>query len=56
MNFNQINEVNGKENVFFVVAGNKSDLYEDQVVSKETGKEYAKSINALFYEITATDH
>ena len=54
--YEQVNEVNGKGKVYFVVAGNKSDLYEDQVVSKETGEEYAKSINALFYETTATDH
>ena len=54
--YEQVNEVNGKGKVYFIVAGNKSDLYEDQVVSKETGEEYAKSINALFYETTATDH
>ncbi len=54
--YNQINEVDGKENIFFVVAGNKSDLYEEQVVSKEEGKEYAKSINALFFETSAKDH
>ena len=54
--YDQVIDVNGKDNVMFVVVGNKSDLYKDQVVLKETGKEYAKSINALFYEITATDH
>ena len=54
--YEQVNEVNGKGKVYFVVAGNKSDLYEDQVISKETGEEYAKSINALFYEISAKDH
>ena len=54
--YEQINEVNGKENVFFAVVGNKSDLYEEQVVTKEKGEEYAKSINALFFEASATDH
>ena len=54
--YEQVNEVNGKGKVYFVVAGNKSDLYVDQVISKETGEEYAKSINALFYEVSATDH
>ena len=54
--YEQINEINGKENVFFAVVGNKSDLYEEQVVTKEKGEEYAKSINALFYDASATDH
>ena len=54
--YEQINDVNGKENVFFVVIGNKSDLYEEKVISKEEGEEYAKSINGLFYETSATDH
>ena len=41
-----------QEIIFFVVVGNKSDLYENQAVSKETGEEYAKSINGLFFEIS----
>ena len=54
--YEQINEINGKENVFFAVVGNKSDLYEEQVVTKEKGEEYAKSINALFFETSAKDN
>ncbi len=54
--YKQVIEVNEKENIFFAVAGNKSDKYEEQVVSKEEGEEYAKSINALFFETSATDH
>ena len=54
--YEQINDVNGKGNVYFVVIGNKSDLYDEQIVSKEEGKEYAKKISALFYETSATDH
>jgi len=54
--YEQINEVNGKENVFFVIIGNKSDLYEEQVVTKETGEDYAKKIGGIFFETTATDH
>ena len=54
--YEQINEVNGKENVFFVIIGNKSDLYEEQVVTKETGEDYAKKIGGIFFEITTTDH
>ena len=54
--YDQVIDINGKENVLFVVVGNKSDLYEDQVVTKEAGEEYAKSIDALFFETSATDH
>ena len=54
--YEQINEVNGKENVLFVIIGNKSDLYEEQVVTKETGEDYAKKIGGIFFETTATDH
>ncbi len=54
--YEQINDVNGKGNVYFVVIGNKSDLYDEQIVSKEEGKEYANKIKALFYETSATDH
>ena len=39
-----------------MIVGNKSVLYEEQVVSKEEGEEYAKSINALFFETSAKDH
>ena len=54
--YKQIIEVNEKENVLFVVIGNKSDLYDEQIVSKEEGKEYANKIKALFYETSATGH
>ncbi len=52
--YKQVIEVNEKGNVFFGVVANKCDLYE--VVSKEEGQEYAKSINGLFYETSATDN
>ena len=45
-----------KENIVIGAVANKSDLYDNQVVSKEEGEEYAKSINALFFETSATDH
>ncbi len=54
--YNEINEYIGKENIVIGVVANKSDLYEEKVVSKEEGEEYAKSINALFFEISAKDH
>ena len=53
--YKQVIEVNKKENVFFVVARNKSDLYEMQKISNVEGQEYAKSINGLFYETSTTD-
>ncbi len=38
------------------IIANKSDLYEDQVVSKEEGENFAKSINGLFFETSAMDY
>ena len=35
---------------------NKSDLYEESVINKEEGENYAKSINALFFETSALDY
>ena len=54
--YNFMNEINKDLNVNFFVIANKSDLYEDQDISKEEGERYAKSINASFYETSATDH
>lgn len=33
----------------FIVSGNKSDLYRDEKVSEQKGKDYAEAINAEFY-------
>ena len=38
---------NSTADIFFVV-GNKSDLYENEQVSDEEGKKFAKEINAIF--------
>ena len=38
------------------IIANKSDLYEEQVVCKEEGEKYAKSINGLFYETSDMDY
>ncbi len=54
--YNDICEVNEKENIFFCVVANKCDLYEDQIISSELGKKYANTINALFFEASATDN
>jgi len=48
-------EFNEKKNILFGILANKSDLYEDKVTRKK-GEEYAKSINALFFETTTIDY
>ena len=53
---NLVKEVNGNRNLIIGIAANKSDLYENAEVNKEEGEEYAKNINALYFESTATDH
>ena len=39
---------NGMDGVIFGVAGNKSDLYEDEEVNENEADEFCKSINACF--------
>ncbi len=48
--------MNIKENILFGIVANKCDLYEDQIILSECGKEYANTINALFFEISAKDY
>ncbi len=54
--YDQVIGINKKENISIAVVGNKSDLYEEQEVSSDIGKEYAKEINALFFESSAKDN
>ena len=54
--YEQVINLNNKDELIFAVAGNKSDLYEGQKVSVEEGENYAKKINAIFTEISAMDH
>ena len=54
--YEELNQIVGRDNIVLGVVGNKSDLYEDQVISKETGEEYANNIGALFFETTAQEH
>ena len=44
---------NTENSTFFVLVGNKADLYEEEAVKEEEAKEYAKSINAEFYLTSA---
>ena len=49
-----INEVKSASNdVIYAIVGNKSDLYENEQVSDEEGKELAKEIGALFHSVSA---
>ena len=43
------------KDVIFVVAGNKSELCEEGKVSNEEGEEWAKSIGAIFFSISAVN-
>ena len=42
----------GEENIILAIAGNKSDLFEDQKVSEKEVKKFAESIGAIF-ELTS---
>ena len=50
-------EINDSKNTIFAICANKCDLFEQQKISKEEGKNFAKKIcnNSLFFEITSTD-
>ena len=51
-----VNEANNNKNVIFGIAANKSDLYEQKVVNKNEGEEFAKNNNTLFFETSAKDY
>ena len=42
-------KVSGEENMVFGVAGNKCDLFQEEQVTEEEGKKFAKSIGAVFH-------
>ena len=54
--YEQVIKDNNKDEMVFAIAGNKSDLYEEQKVTSDEGQNFAKSINAIFGEISAMDH
>ena len=49
-------EINNNKNVIFGIAANKSDLYEQKVINKKEGEEFAKNNNTLFFETSAKDY
>ena len=51
--YNTINEYLSGENHILAIVGNKSDLLDDEVISEEEGKKYAKEKNAIFKLVSA---
>ena len=54
--YKQITDINNKKNIIIGICGNKSDLFEKQVVSKIDGEKYAKEKNIPFFETSAKDY
>ena len=54
--YNDVDKNVGKDNVIFGVIANKTDLNKEQIITSEEGKEYAKKINALYFETRAKDY
>ena len=54
--YEELIKMNERDKMIIGIAANKSDLYENTEVNREEGEEYAKNINALYFESTATDH
>eukprot|EP00831_Metopus_contortus_P017201 TRINITY_DN17248_c0_g1_i3.p1 TRINITY_DN17248_c0_g1~~TRINITY_DN17248_c0_g1_i3.p1 ORF type:complete len:131 (-),score=34.07 TRINITY_DN17248_c0_g1_i3:23-415(-) len=50
-----IRDRNNKDEIVLVIAGNKSDLIDEEQVPYEEAKEFAESIHALFYLTSAKD-
>ena len=45
----------GEENIVLAIVGNKSDKFEDAVITEEEGKKYAEGKNAIFKLVSAKD-
>ena len=53
--YQELKDKNDSVEIIGVIA-NKSDLYEESVINKEEGENYAKTIKATFYETSALDY
>ena len=51
--YEEIKENIEVSNVVFFVVGNKNDLYENEEITKEEAKKYAKTINAEYMCVSA---
>lgn len=47
---------NADKNPFLILVANKSDLYKNEKISLKEGKNYAKEINAIFVETSASSN
>ena len=54
--YNLIFEINKNSNVIVGVTANKTDLYENQVVDSEEGKNFADEKKMKFFETSAKDY
>ena len=53
---NMLKEINKNDDLVIGIVANKSDLFENQIVSKEEGEKFAKDNNVLFFETSAKDY
>ena len=55
MNIGRVNKLlkYGEKYTILAVVGNKSDLYEEEQVSEEEGRQYAQEINAMYMLVSA---
>ena len=53
---NMVKEINKNDDLVIGIVANKSDLFENQIVSKEEGEKFAKDNNVLFFETSAKDY
>jgi len=44
------------ENTFYVVVGNKYDLFDNRIITSEEGNENSNKIEVLFFKISAKAH
>jgi len=54
--YNLILEHLDKEEIIFVLVGNKNDLIDQQIISAQEANLYAKKINAIFEELNALNN
>ena len=53
---NMVKEINKNDDLVIGIVANKSDLFENQIVSKEEGEKFAKDNKVLFFETSAKDY
>ena len=52
--YNSLKE-NGMKDVIIAIVGNKCDLFEEEEISQEEGKQFCESINAIFEVVSAKE-